>query len=741
MKRRVCESCLYFESAGFSKNGWCHHPSRRQNTDVRLMVRSNELNCRNGWNADLWVAAATDGDVQLVQPLDSIAGRARSEIAPAQQNDLITSILAAKTDNIPLPEDRPVSPPVSSPMVRPVVEEDIFVRQTPSLSWDTGPISSQPATELVQNPKAAILRARDQFRQRRRQDGRIADQQVIPSPAPLLASAREAQLVHDLDLVEPDPAPESIDPRYENRPLVRPVIQASDDDRRPVSPVRRVEIERPFPSMTDFPEDHLRFESVPSLEAAQDDVVLGAEQHDTWLETRQIDTVPPEPYEVDELFEEDELVAYAEAEFYEEEELSVQHRESILNRFLRQRRERQHPSDGVDYEDESAYDQPDYHESPRIAAETWQAPETLGANALPAVETRVEHVHAQPEPSVAQMPDVRAPVQPVRDSAQVQHQIARPAREPIQVNSPFIAPNQAEDALSNTARTVPSAQSIEAAYEEDIFIEPERTLPPAQATWNRREVEQVREVAAFVDAEITQQAERSWATDSYRETESYRVANARREPASYRANETHRDVVQPRPRQEPRRYAEPVTDLDDEFIIPPPLPEYQPKVQAEQQQSSARPRPRMEPTSPARRPEIRQEPQHIADEFGDQPLFASQPLPPVDDYQVHPPNGSNARAAYPAVRTERICQTCRDFRPSDNGERGWCNNKWAFNHRRMVDADDLACRNSLGSWWTPKDDVWRRDGDISRHAQQTPRVDQWLFGSDSNDTDRRKSGS
>jgi hypothetical protein len=133
--------------------------------------------------------------------------------------------------------------------------------------------------------------------------------------------------------------------------------------------------------------------------------------------------------------------------------------------------------------------------------------------------------------------------------------------------------------------------------------------------------------------------------------------------------------------------------------------------------------------------------QPAVDEFGDKPLFATNPLPPVEDYEIDSPAGVHSAPALPNFRLERICQTCRDFRPSDNGERGWCNNKWAFNHRRMVDADDLACRNSLGSWWTPKDDVWRRDGDISRHAQQTPRVDQWLFGSATDENERRRSGS
>jgi len=73
-----------------------------------------------------------------------------------------------------------------------------------------------------------------------------------------------------------------------------------------------------------------------------------------------------------------------------------------------------------------------------------------------------------------------------------------------------------------------------------------------------------------------------------------------------------------------------------------------------------------------------------------------------------------------------MCQTCRDFRPADTGGRGWCTNKWAFSHRRMVDADELPCETSVGCWWLPSDDVWMATADVSSHGQPTPLVDHWL---------------
>jgi len=72
------------------------------------------------------------------------------------------------------------------------------------------------------------------------------------------------------------------------------------------------------------------------------------------------------------------------------------------------------------------------------------------------------------------------------------------------------------------------------------------------------------------------------------------------------------------------------------------------------------------------------------------------------------------------------CRTCRDFRPAESGERGWCTNKWAFSHRRMVDADECPCTTTIGGWWVPRDDFWLAKADVSRHSQPTPLLDRFL---------------
>lgn len=74
----------------------------------------------------------------------------------------------------------------------------------------------------------------------------------------------------------------------------------------------------------------------------------------------------------------------------------------------------------------------------------------------------------------------------------------------------------------------------------------------------------------------------------------------------------------------------------------------------------------------------------------------------------------------------RACRTCRDFRPAESGDRGWCTNKWAFSHRRMVDADELPCETSIGGWWLPSDDLWLSAVDVSSHSLPTPLLDKWI---------------
>jgi len=81
----------------------------------------------------------------------------------------------------------------------------------------------------------------------------------------------------------------------------------------------------------------------------------------------------------------------------------------------------------------------------------------------------------------------------------------------------------------------------------------------------------------------------------------------------------------------------------------------------------------------------------------------------------------------------RSCRTCRDFRPSETGDRGWCTNSWAFKHSQMVEADDLACQSTIGCWWLPYDEVWLPE---ARETSPTPRVAQMV----TTDGKRKQSG-
>ncbi len=86
-----------------------------------------------------------------------------------------------------------------------------------------------------------------------------------------------------------------------------------------------------------------------------------------------------------------------------------------------------------------------------------------------------------------------------------------------------------------------------------------------------------------------------------------------------------------------------------------------------------------------------------------------------------------------APELARSCRTCRDFRPAETGDRGWCTNTWAFKHSQMVEANDLACQSTIGCWWLPYDEVWLPE---ARETSPTPRVAQMV----TTDGKRKQSG-
>ncbi|MDQ3045774.1 MAG: hypothetical protein M3R06_11600, partial [Chloroflexota bacterium] len=92
------------------------------------------------------------------------------------------------------------------------------------------------------------------------------------------------------------------------------------------------------------------------------------------------------------------------------------------------------------------------------------------------------------------------------------------------------------------------------------------------------------------------------------------------------------------------------------------------------------------------------------------------------------PDDYDAVELYPKLAPDvpRMCQTCRDYRPAESGDRGWCTNTIAFSHRRMVNAEDLTCEQSFGCWWLPSDNIRLPLLDIGAHAMATPLMDAFI---------------
>lgn len=80
----------------------------------------------------------------------------------------------------------------------------------------------------------------------------------------------------------------------------------------------------------------------------------------------------------------------------------------------------------------------------------------------------------------------------------------------------------------------------------------------------------------------------------------------------------------------------------------------------------------------------------------------------------------------------KTCRTCRDFRPSVEGDTGWCANRWAFGKahgepQHIVHEDEVVpCASPIGNWWAPVDDVWLVAADVSHHSRPTPLMDRYL---------------
>lgn len=169
---------------------------------------------------------------------------------------------------------------------------------------------------------------------------------------------------------------------------------------------------------------------------------------------------------------------------------------------------------------------------------------------------------------------------------------------------------------------------------------------------------------------------------------------------------------QPRTRPAPAPAAAPLPiESDDDWAAPP-----------------RHHRPGMAPDAPAPRPQV-QSGSTERFELPDAGLPPREPRsapPPAPEPDQPEPPMPPIRVMVEGKALPQRCGTCRDFRPAEGGERGWCNNRYAFEHPRMVQADELACASTIGNWWIPTDAWWQQRASIEHHGRPTPEVDEYL---------------
>ena len=86
MGKRRCGTCRFFQEAGLAGSGWCHHPQRKTTSDLMIMVRRNELACRDEWSHDLWTPVSVgDSDTADNHSLDPYQAR---PVVPATQREI-----------------------------------------------------------------------------------------------------------------------------------------------------------------------------------------------------------------------------------------------------------------------------------------------------------------------------------------------------------------------------------------------------------------------------------------------------------------------------------------------------------------------------------------------------------------------------------------------------------------------------------------------------------------------------
>ena len=104
-------------------------------------------------------------------------------------------------------------------------------------------------------------------------------------------------------------------------------------------------------------------------------------------------------------------------------------------------------------------------------------------------------------------------------------------------------------------------------------------------------------------------------------------------------------------------------------------------------------------------------------------------VPPAATLPEGPPATPLETEWYAAERQRhrgKRCANCRDYQVAENGDRGWCRNRFAFPTPQLVGPNDLACLSCIGTWWAANDQWWLAKVAVQPQTMPTPLADALL---------------
>lgn len=768
--KRRCATCRHFQDAGMSGTGWCTHPKRQLSSDVRILVRPAELACRNSWGNDFWEDKDSAGESVAAKPRREADHQPPTETSQVQISfeDEVTSVVSSESHRSRSADD----------LNDHIVEQSI----RPDDDFDTGHNEQNERIDLLaRNSRTAIERARERHLLRRNPEPMSHDEvDIVAGSVPATPAfepddfveeetpsreddSRDAKHPTDDDVVLSEGAgvtsPRSRRLRRSrekaSRPKREPLPEPDEDDPATSHDVR-AESGGPAPDERD------RFNSIPDISADFELPRLRRNQQpddENAPVARSIDAVKaPElenPYDVA-LNRAQAIKAAARAE--RQERLTHERRPLAPLRSGSVRQEHLGQS-----------------------AETERRPiAPVRVNGFDAEAEGVSDHTPSPDRHEESPVRTRRPIAPIPAERQPYAPFDEPKEDPADI----ISNNHVDDIAKPERATFPAEPYPK--YSEDEYLaargirarrhpdsEAPARPPEAKRNWWRGIFQERPDAGESqqpqpVHASSMYSDDDQWMDEPDEITDVYAVTYDDTWEAEDDVAGTEEDI-----RTESgfeQEYDHLVSQANDAYVNEdePELthvawrdedarPEYEPLNLAEERDMDAfrnrlfatatagtvRAADRSEGRAAAQRspvsmsrgrtPDVQHRVRHAE---------SIQPETLLDDpsdayYEPEMESGFDLRnlvgpdlelldmTIEVAPGVPRNCATCRSYRVSEQGGRGWCTNTWAFTHRQMVNAEDLPCQSTIGCWWLPADnEVWLEDAELT--YPETPRVDRLI---------------